>query len=59
VFKQDVRVDRRDELRRGAHHGGVGFKGYEYGGVGHMGNVYEGAGYQDAYREQPDVEIIR
>ncbi|XP_059429202.1 uncharacterized protein LOC132163019 [Corylus avellana] len=52
VFRQDIEVDRRGELRRGVGRGGTGFRGYERGRAGHMGNVYDGAGYRDAYGEQ-------
>jgi len=53
VFRQNVGIDRRGEGRRGAVHGGAGFKRHERGRGYHMGNVYEGVGYRDAYGEQP------
>jgi hypothetical protein len=53
VFGQNIGVDRPGEGRRGAVHGGIGFRGYERGGASRMRNVYDNVGYRDANGEQP------
>jgi hypothetical protein len=45
VFGQNIGVDRPGEGRRGAVHGGIGFRGYKRGGAGRMRNVYDNVGY--------------